>query len=754
MKILKIKSNRKSKLISEVSERDIELITDILEDLQPEALAFNDLFNGKIRFALKTAPLRGNKNIDLLYRIFEKNGYELDFIKGTASKDVETQYGKKKRTMKVGKILSRAAAAISSLFKVPGESEKTKQDLRQVLIQLLPKITLGEMGKISELGEFWANESERYRNPTSLYSEFIIISRHPIDVIRMADFEKIESCHSPPSAPGGGGSYYRCAIADARGNGAIAYLVDTSDIKKLVGDFNNIEELNQKLSELDDQEIFKDNIRDVQGIVPKARVRIRRFDWEHLAADLDEETDTINKKVVDTLAVPESTVYPYQYKSLYDRVSAWAKNSQQDLIDLIKSAKPEIDDFVRRGGTYTDNPDSELFEKLLGMRLPPGKLGQAQESDDEAELEPEGGAITDERVSDVFRQAQINLKNIELSWELEEATTGPRVRIFPRASIRFKGKLFKRYIADEDQPNFLPLAKELQAKGFGLAPYQDRIDYLAFGGPRPQGLFDTERMINLTGQGVDHKSQDEMNLMFVGDIRATTFRVYLPLEDPGYSFTMDDLRRRVDDYSNIDKLVGTNKQKKIIIEWLAEQGLISGTVRQHINKIVRDLPETDWNHEHDREHFKILLVLFTDVPEEYKEELVNAINDKETKDKILETMLEISYANIGIFSNTWKTWPGRAGYPEGFIGASAYSDGKIAITVSFRATELHPVYTEVDDNRQRYFFNMMAKLMQIWKKQYVEKLIFDETKDQLEKAAQTKIVKESFYKFDKILKRR
>ena len=117
-------------------------------------------------------------------------------------------------------------------------------------------------------------------------------------------------------------------------------------------------------------------------------------------------------------------------------------------------------------------------------------------------------------------------------------------------------------------------------------------------------------------------------------------------------------------------------------------------------------------------------------------------------------MLEISYANIGIFSNTWKTWPGRAGYPEGFIGAIAYSDGKIAITVSFRATEIHPVYTEVDDNRQRYFFNMMAKLMQIWKKQYVEKLIFYETKDQLEKAAQTKIVKESFYKFDKILKRR
>ena len=411
--------------------------------------------------------------------------------------------------MKIGKILSRATAAISSLFKVPEETEKTKQQLRQILIQLLPKITLGEMDKIAELGQFWANESERYRkDPASLYSEFIIVSRHPIDVVRMADFEDIESCHSPPSARGGGGSYYKCAIAEARGNGAIAYLVDTNVVKKFLGEFKNIEDLNEKLLEFDNQEIFQDHIRKVQGMVPKGRVRIRRFDWEHLAADLDEETDTINKRVIDTLAVPETEVYPYQYKGLYDRVSAWAKNAQQDLIDLIKNAKPEMDDFVRRGGTYTDNPDHELFKELLGMRLPPGKLGSAQEGSDEEELD-RLNLIAYEPVSEIVRQANIDFKNIEVDWKISEANTGPRAQIFPRGVIKFKTELLNRFISEEDQPSFLPLAKELHARGLGSASYEAKIDYLAFAGEKPVGLFDTEQMINISGLNVDQKTYEE-----------------------------------------------------------------------------------------------------------------------------------------------------------------------------------------------------------------------------------------------------
>ena len=57
----------------------------------------------------------------------------------------------------------------------------------------------------------------------------IIITRNPIDVWRMSDFENITSCHTPPSR-GGGGEYYKCAVAEAHGHGAVAYAVDTDEL--------------------------------------------------------------------------------------------------------------------------------------------------------------------------------------------------------------------------------------------------------------------------------------------------------------------------------------------------------------------------------------------------------------------------------------------------------------------------------------------------------------------------------------------
>jgi len=56
----------------------------------------------------------------------------------------------------------------------------------------------------------------------------VILSRHPIDVLRMSDISNIHSCHSE------GSDYFKCAVAEAKGHGPIAYAVTEAELNKLL----------------------------------------------------------------------------------------------------------------------------------------------------------------------------------------------------------------------------------------------------------------------------------------------------------------------------------------------------------------------------------------------------------------------------------------------------------------------------------------------------------------------------------------
>lgn len=56
----------------------------------------------------------------------------------------------------------------------------------------------------------------------------VILSRHPIDVLRMSDISNIRSCHSE------GNEYFQCAVAEAKGHGPIAYAVTEAELNKLL----------------------------------------------------------------------------------------------------------------------------------------------------------------------------------------------------------------------------------------------------------------------------------------------------------------------------------------------------------------------------------------------------------------------------------------------------------------------------------------------------------------------------------------
>ena len=82
-------------------------------------------------------------------------------------------------------------------------------------------------------------------------SGVLLLTRHPIDVYRMSDFESIESCHSPPSKKGEYtyDAYNECILAEAYAFGIVAYFYEIDNV-------NEIDEIMDTISFDDDKEIF------------------------------------------------------------------------------------------------------------------------------------------------------------------------------------------------------------------------------------------------------------------------------------------------------------------------------------------------------------------------------------------------------------------------------------------------------------------------------------------------------------------
>lgn len=91
----------------------------------------------------------------------------------------------------------------------------------------------------------------------------LMLSRSPIDVLRMSDFPNIQSCHSPKNEGEEYYSYYQCAINESFGNGFVAYEL-TQDNAKSITDLNK-------------SDVFKDLERDIEGFYPISRMRMRKI---------------------------------------------------------------------------------------------------------------------------------------------------------------------------------------------------------------------------------------------------------------------------------------------------------------------------------------------------------------------------------------------------------------------------------------------------------------------------------------------
>ena len=493
------------KVLREVTEDELVVMQDILDDLKGDELAFNKLFDGEMRKVISFPTLDTSSELGKFGQFFKKQDYEMDWEKGllSATRDLRSSDDllhdlinlhmggrekpkTKKIQMKIGKFFAKVAnlakrrkvyyqkvydnmekigytgshGKIDKPWKIKAKmlqatlDEKEMEDYSRISDQIglyLPNPgTAGPAGyDLEELaikyGEYWKKNAgyikkEINKLDNDKYS--IIITRHPIDVMRMSDFDNISSCHSPPSRGGGSQEYYKCAVAEAMGHGAIAYVVETEDLLTNTNT-SNIDSAEQEIQE---GEIFADNNRYGGAgfdIKPVSRTRLRQMRYY----------DTDKPKRWDDgteLAVPEERIYGAGIPGLADRVRVWAAENQKEAIRDM----PETDEMVNLdrfwifGGSYEDTAHAEGREKLLSALTGidamhfTGEVNQNKETENALDANALSGLAGRWRneVEEIMEEWNNRYANTHVEAEVEEDYEGG-FYISVRATMQWKWDL-------------------------------------------------------------------------------------------------------------------------------------------------------------------------------------------------------------------------------------------------------------------------------------------------------------------------
>jgi len=425
-----------SRLLRELDEDEYSVIQDAIDDMEPEDLAFNDLFEGKTRLIIDFQAFDETSDMGKFAKTLQDQGYTVDWEKGMVSAEREVsaksnaddimaaitgarpEKKKKKIQMKIGKLFAKIAdiarrqdellAIIQKkadrTLRHPGnvtgneaadalnaEQMESWERLHKQMSLYIPNPGLMDGGYAArnsglmdgantaaemavDFGNFWKdNAGYIKKNMDKLFSDrySIIITRDPVDILRMSDFQRITSCHSPPSREQHMQSEFRCAVAEAHGHGAVAYVVSTEELFEAT-ETNNLEAAEAAINA--GEEIFADDMRGshvglTTSFVPLSRVRLRQV-------RVYRDTSEAKYEKGAQIAIPETRVYGSKIPGFQKRVAAWAKESQAQTIASV----PEDAFWVKYGGSYEDNNIKGLIHDLTGIELE--RVGQNTDTED------------------------------------------------------------------------------------------------------------------------------------------------------------------------------------------------------------------------------------------------------------------------------------------------------------------------------------------------------------------------------------
>jgi len=272
-----------------------------------------------------------------------------------------------------------------------------------------------DIDKIKEFSSFLNDRFQNFlENVSKLYQNYYIIySRHPVDVFRMSDHEGISSCHDLPSRTGGWDEHNICALAEVYGNGLIAYAVPEEEFEN-----KGVDPSIEGLGDFEDEEIFADEDRGKDGIVPSSRIRIRHVSYH-------------GKDKPIRLAIPEKRLYGVELPGLRNKINSKMAFLQKDEIDDISktSESIDLDDFTRHGGEWQDNPASATIPMLFKQA---GKVSRftgtsvRHDSDIQNSVAQKVGYNTKEaleiEIRDIFDSHQGGM--IDFNWNVSEDYDG------------------------------------------------------------------------------------------------------------------------------------------------------------------------------------------------------------------------------------------------------------------------------------------------------------------------------------------
>lgn len=471
-----------NKILHEASDEEIEVIEDVLADLDPENLPMNKAFGGKLRKVIPLEAVSGK--VGKMVSDLESAGYTVDLKDGTVSYETKREHEGKiykgKKVLKINKLLNgllkhkkeadNVANKMGDLRRkkytrgnTEEEAEKYKQEYEKEEEKWENLSAIGKKAfkgmdrwshtrNIEKYIKAWEENAGFFKNDPEAFSEFsIIASRHPVDVLRMSDFDDITSCHTLASRSGEAGSFVKCAYAEALDGGAIAYVVPTKDIEDFESEYGPVEDATD--------EVLVDEARGIGSIDPVSRIRIR---VGRIMGDEVSET-------VGMIGVPDRRVYGQTISNFYDTIKDWLAKSQQDEMKLLPKITPEdVGDFkasfsgqkikdedvgkikakkiARLGGSYQDNP----FELNLAALLTPGLglrggvavgqlvIGNTTHGFDEDAIELPDSGETDRLIAELEEETDDwnrRLAHMTVHAEVEDWGDGPSIDAHANLSI-------------------------------------------------------------------------------------------------------------------------------------------------------------------------------------------------------------------------------------------------------------------------------------------------------------------------------